>query len=123
MEELDDHSRKVFKNVVSQFKEVELDKYHVRVNREFIKKSIRKLRTKTSQESPSRSTALIRISDRSYISFDLVSNVLTLIKHMLIYLKIHDCSPALYFMNEKYDGFLCLVKQKPDSIIFDIIEK
>ena len=123
IEKLDDNNRKEFDNIAARFSEVEIDKYNVKVNTEFIKKGVQKIRAKTKQETLSTSSVLIRVSDRTYVSFNLINKILALTKQMLIYLKGYEDYPMLYFKNEKYDGFLCLATKNSDSIILDIIEK
>ncbi len=123
-ENLDLNSRQQFDELVSRFDNAELDKYHVKVDSQFIKKSLHKIKTKSdSKSSIVASAPLIRIADRTYLSFHLVAKLLVVLNRMLIYLEFHDDFPMLYFISDDYDGFIHLSNLSSDSVIVDVLEK
>lgn len=122
-EKLDKQTLREFEDLRVRFDKIELDKYHVRVESGFIKKSLNIIRAKANTQASMAVSPLIRISDRTYLSFNLVSKLLILLKKMLIYLEIQDGFPMVFFTNETYDGFITLANQRADAIIVDVTEK
>ncbi|MCG8333529.1 MAG: hypothetical protein MJE63_03370 [Proteobacteria bacterium] len=123
-EKLDESIRRDFDELVARFDQEELDKYHVKVDSAFIQKSMQKIKSKSDTKSSQvAGSPLIRIADRTYLSFNLVAKLLVLLKKMLIYLAFHEDFPMLYFVNDDYDGFISLSKRSSDSVIIDVLEK
>jgi len=121
--DLDPKIQKELESIAEKFQKIEQDKYHVRVDQSFVKKSIEKFRNQSQKDSSAISAAIIRVSDRTFLPFNIVTKTLSLLKKMLIYIEAQDDHLMLYFKNEHYEGFINLVKQKSDSIIFDVLEK
>jgi hypothetical protein len=119
---LEPGTRQEVENLAVRFEKVKLDKFHVRIDTAFIKKSIPKIRAKSNTKASMVALPLIRISDRMYLSFNLVSKILVLLKKMLVYLEIHEDLPQLYFTGGSYDGFISLAEHTADSVIVDILE-
>ena len=124
VETLDRNVKQEFDDLAARFDQIELDKFHVKVDSQFIKKSMRKIRSKSvKQASQVAPVPLIRIADRTYLSFNLVAKLVVLLKKILIYLEFHDDFPMLYFIADDYDGFISLSKRTSDSIVIDVFEK
>ncbi len=123
IDKIDDKAKKEMKTLIEKFDEVQLDKYNVRIKSDFIEKNRPKIRAKAKEKSLDEDSALIRISDRTYLSFKMVAKILKVVKEMHVYLEIYEGFPMLYFKTKKYDGFLSLTKQKHDFIIIDLTEK
>ncbi|MBU3918201.1 hypothetical protein KKA14_21940 [bacterium] len=120
VDHLEDNLRKELENIDSRFEKVELDKYNVKINLDFIKKT--KQRIKARKIEQDKNSLLIRISDRTFLSFSLVNRILSVLKEMFVYLEIYDEQPMLYFRNNTYEGFINLAKQEPNSVIVDLTE-
>ena len=85
---------------------------------------MQKIKSKSDAKSSQiAASPLIRIADRTYLSFNLVAKLLVLLKKMLVYLEFHEDFPMLYFINDDYDGFISLSQRTPESVIIDVLEK
>jgi hypothetical protein len=122
VEKIDPQERLRFDKLALRFDRIELDKYHVRIDSEFIKKSIQEIRAKGNTQDFMVATPLIRISDRTYLSFNLVSKLMLIVKSALVYLIVHEEHPQLYFTSDHYDGFIRLENHTSESIVVDAIK-
>ncbi len=121
IEKMSSTERRRFDQQMVRFDRIELDKFHVRLDIDFIKRSMPKIRAKSNLQASMVESPLIRISDRTFLSFHQVSKLLLLLKTVLVYIHVHEQLPQLYFKSDFYDGFICLGKQNSDSIIVDAI--
>lgn len=124
IESLESDRQKELESWISRFESIDLDKFHVKIDSDFMKKSSEKIKTRSNtQASINAPPPLIRISDRTYLSFNLVGKLLVILKKMLVYLEFQDDFPMLYFINDQFEGFISLAKHTSDAIVVDIMEK
>ena len=123
-EKLNEANRAEFENFRERFESIDLDKFNVKVDTDFIKKSAEKIRHRaTTQKSLDAPSPLIRIADRSFLSYNLVGKLLVILKKMLVYLEFQEDFPMLYFTNKQYDGFISLAHHTSESVVVDFLEK
>lgn len=121
--DLTPETRKDLEKVIETYEKIQPDKYHVRIDRAFVKKCLEKLRNQSSHDETDTTAAIIRVSDRTFIPFNTVRKILKLSKSVLIYLDAPGDRRSLYFKSENYEGFIDLTSQSAESIIFDVIER
>jgi hypothetical protein len=117
---LDSKAREEFEEIIGQFNKVETEKYNVRINRSFIEKSGKTIRAEAKNKPVKERSVIIRISDRTFISFTLVKRLLSVFKEITLYLEFLEEWPMLYFKSGKQDGFISLTKQNRQSFIIDL---
>lgn len=111
-----------FEKVVSRFDDIEEDKYHIRIGPEFIRKSREKTRSRLKLDPLKTNAALVRVSDRTFLSYRVINRLVSLSGNMLIYHELEEEFPMLYFRSKRHEGFIALAHQKSDSIVIDIVE-